>query len=40
MPDDITKDDLEQQAESANISGASGKSKDELAQDLKAAAEH
>jgi len=40
MPDDITKDELEQQAENANLSGASGKSKDELAQDLKAAAEH
>ncbi len=40
MPDDITKVELEQQAENANLSGASGKSKDELAQDLKAAAEH
>ena len=40
MPDDITKEELEQQAENANVSGASGKSKDELAQELKAAAEH
>jgi len=40
MPNDITKDELEQQAENANIRGASGKSKDELAEDLKAAAEH
>ena len=40
MPKDITKDELEQQAANANLSGASSKSKDELAQDLKAAAEH
>lgn len=39
MPEDITKDELEQQAANANLSGASGKSKDELAEDLKAAAE-
>jgi hemerythrin superfamily protein len=40
MPEDITKDELEQQAANASVSGASEKSKDELAQDLKAAAEH
>ena len=40
MPEDITKDQLEQQAENANISGGSAKTKDELAADLKAAAEH
>ena len=40
MPEDIIKDELEQQAANANLSGASSKSKDELAQDLKAAAEH
>ena len=40
MPEDITKDELEQQAANANISGASAKSKEELAEDLKAAAEH
>ena len=40
MPADITKDELEQQAANANIGGASAKSKDELAQDLKAAGEH
>jgi hypothetical protein len=31
---------LEQQATNANVSGASAKSKEELAQDLKAAADH
>ena len=40
MPADITKDELEQQAANANLPGASNKSKDELAQELKAAAEH
>jgi len=40
MPADITKDELEQQAANANLSGASAKSKEELAHDLKAAAEH
>jgi hemerythrin superfamily protein len=40
MPEDITKDELEQQAVNANLTGASTKSKDELAQELKAAAEH
>ncbi|HUS22103.1 MAG TPA: hemerythrin domain-containing protein [Aeromicrobium sp.] len=40
MPEDITKDELEQQAANANLSGASAKSKEELTQDLKAAAEH
>jgi hemerythrin superfamily protein len=40
MPADITKDELEQQAENANVAGASTKTKDELAQELKAAAEH
>ena len=40
MPEDITKVELEQQAANANVSGASAKSKEELAQDLKAAAEH
>lgn len=40
MPDDITKDELEQQAANANLGGASAKSKEELAQDLRAAAEH
>ena len=40
MPEDITKDELVQQAANANLGGASGKSKDELARDLKAAAEH
>ena len=40
MPADITKDELEQQAANANISGASSKSKDDLAQELRAAAEH
>jgi hemerythrin superfamily protein len=40
MPEDITKDELEQQAANANVSGASAKSKEELAQDLKDAAEH
>ena len=39
MPNDITKDDLEQQAANAAISGASSQSKDELKQTLKAAAE-
>jgi hemerythrin superfamily protein len=39
-PDDITKDELEQQATNANLSGASAKSREELARDLKAAAEH
>jgi hemerythrin superfamily protein len=40
MPEDITKDELKQQAANANLSGASAKSKEELAQDLRAAAEH
>jgi hypothetical protein len=40
MPADITTDELEQQAANANVSGASAKSKEELTQDLKAAAEH
>jgi hemerythrin superfamily protein len=39
MPADITKAELEQQAANANLSGASSKSKDELAESLKAAAE-
>ncbi len=39
QPDEITKDELEQQAANAGISGASAKSKDELAAELKAAAE-
>jgi hemerythrin superfamily protein len=38
-PDEITKAELDQQAANAGIPGASGKSKDELSAELKAAAE-
>ena len=39
MPDDITKDQLEQQAENVEMSGASGMSKDELKSNLEDEAE-
>jgi len=39
MPDDITKDQLEQQAENVELSGASGMSKDELTSKLEDEAE-
>lgn len=39
MPADITKDEMQQQAENADVPGTSGQSKDELQQTLEANAE-